>query len=322
MISRRTFAKIGALGTAGLLLSPSAAFGATTSHGLHNLEVAAGLDNAALVGKNLETGAITYYRYPSQQTRSMSEALYADPWLPEHDSDSPSFYGIIGSDDRWQITNTDVHLYRSVCRLQAFRGSEASYGSGAGISKAGIATCAHIIYSQAEGWIDSLFAYPGYNAGNPVGGIAAGTEAIIDKNWFKGFEDVNHDFGMIVCASKPFAHTGYFGFGIFDLNPYLIDSEGVELTGYPGDKPEGTMWTTRAAFLKTSGLGDEVWYLHDCANGESGAPLWIRKTGQVCAVHSTSIIESDQQGVINKGKKLFILETGTLASSRLGVNSD
>jgi glutamyl endopeptidase len=65
---------------------------------------------------------------------------------------------------------------------------------------------------------------------------------------------------MIILKAAP--HGGWNGFGTYNGNGTY------NVTGYPGDKPTGSMW---GMFGTTTSDSDDIFYTLDTAGGQSGS---------------------------------------------------
>jgi glutamyl endopeptidase len=81
---------------------------------------------------------------------------------------------------------------------------------------------------------------------------------------------------MIVLNAPP--HGGNSGWGVYTGGTHTI-------TGYPGDKPSGTMWTDSGA-VSTSG-SYRLCYTIDTAGGQSGSGIADGGGVYVRGIHTT-----------------------------------
>ncbi len=101
----------------------------------------------------------------------------------------------------------------------------------------------------------------------------------IDYDW-RTFE-VNSDIGN---------SAGYFGWTT-SVNP----TNTVQITGYPGDKPNYEMWLAGKQVQEI--YPHYIDYDVDTAAGQSGAPVYMGQFRQVVAIHSRG------NSTVNSGKK-------------------
>jgi glutamyl endopeptidase len=116
---------------------------------------------------------------------------------------------------------------------------------------------------------------PGRNGTElPFGGMSA-TEFWTVQGWGdQGLE--NYDYGAIILPAAFPQDLGFYGFGTFQDEKLF--SATVNIAGYPGDKPKGTMWYD---YRKVGSLtADKVFYAADTAGGQSGACVYILHEGQ------------------------------------------
>lgn len=153
----------------------------------------------------------------------------------------PGLDSVIGPDGRTRVTTTTTYPYRAIAKLSIkYPGSSSTYGcTGWFISPRVLATAGHCVYDSSKGgWASSITAYPGKNgSSNPYGSstghrffsVTGWTE---DGNW-------NYDYGAIQLNSALGDTVGWFGFRWQSSNTF---SGQYTVTGYPCDKPSGTMW--------------------------------------------------------------------------------
>lgn len=71
------------------------------------------------------------------------------------------------------------------------------------------------------------------------------------------------------------------------IDPNLIVGQTANVTGYPGEKPEGTMWTGDGAISYDARL-DMLLHTIDTKPGQSGSPVWLMRNGvaSLVGIHS------------------------------------
>jgi V8-like Glu-specific endopeptidase len=107
--------------------------------------------------------------------------------------------------------------------------------------------------------------------------------------------DQNFDYGAIILPEDLGSRVGTFGYGAFSDS--TLRGQMINVTGYPGDKPSGTMWHDSRVIVSTSPT--KVHYMLDTAGGQSGAPAYIIRDGKryAVAVHAYG-------GVTNSGTRI------------------
>lgn len=184
---------------------------------------------------------------------------------------------IIGNDDRTQVTQTDQYVPRAIASLRiTARDGSQWIGTGWFISPRTLITAGHCVFINGNsdpnrnGWVSSIDVMPGRNGVLKPFGTARSTNFRSVRGWTeKG--DQNHDYGAIILDTPLGVSTGWFGYGVFADNQLV--GVPAHVTGYPGDKPSGTMWQHSLPILSVS--EPKVFYAIDTMGGQSGAAVYI-----------------------------------------------
>ena len=203
----------------------------------------------------------------------------------ENKEDPSRDLSVFGADDRIRITNTRVWPFPLFGQL-----SGDGSCSGTVISRTSIVTAAHCIYNTDQGvkkWTGMTKFHPARN-----GNISPyGTWVAEYRTTFLGW--VQHtgcskgscttdafrwDLAVVTLKKKNGKYigdlTGWAGFR--SLSPDHSTYDQATITGYPGDKPFGTMWKAAncpQGYWKDTAHHPIVRYLCDTAPGSSGSSI-------------------------------------------------
>lgn len=179
---------------------------------------------------------------------------------------------VIGVDGRARVNDTTRYPYRAVVwLLLTFRGGSQYSCTGWFAGAHLVVTAGHCVYDHAMGWATSITVYPARNANQTPYGSETVTRARLRST--SGWVDAGSnkfDYGAIILQRGWKKSIGFFGFRAGDSTS--LQNLGIDLYGYPGDKPEGTLWGMSGAIL---GLNTrKLFYDVDTAGGQSGSPVW------------------------------------------------
>jgi glutamyl endopeptidase len=187
-----------------------------------------------------------------------------------------------GADDRVQVTDTHRYPWSATSSLLiTARDGSQWIGTGWFISPRTLVTAGHCVYipnspvPARNGWVMGIQVLPGRNGTHlPYGSVTASQFWTV-RGWSdKG--DENYDYGAIIVPTAVGETVGTLGFGIYGDDD--LTDRVVNIAGYPGDKPAGTMWYD--ARMIASMNSSKVYYDIDTAGGQSGAAVYLIEDGQ------------------------------------------
>jgi glutamyl endopeptidase len=223
------------------------------------------------------------------------EAMAAEPEAPTavlRDIGEASFPDTVkletvhGEDKRILVEETAKYPYRINASLliTAHDGSQW-IGTGWFISPRTLITAGHCVYIKKsgvpnrDGWVKTIQVMPGRNGSKLPYGSVTSSHFWTVKGWADS-GDENYDYAAIIIPTDLGSKVGTLGFGNYadgELNNTVAN-----VTGYPGDKPSGTMWYDTRGIASVTGT--KVYYDIDTAGGQSGAAVYIIKDGERIAV--------------------------------------
>lgn len=230
--------------------------------------------------------------------------------LGSRERDSPD------SRERVKIDRTLDVPNRWVCRLTvpSVVPTEKGYGAGSGvlISPRHVLTAAHVLVSVDDPGRKTVgdrlrveVARNGHDKPFESIGISGWQ---VDPRWVQkvGNEwrlQPQHDYGLVTLRKDVSGwqerrlgrcRLGFWGIqgtcrttSIVGIDPNQVIGQAANVTGYPGDRAEGTMWSGTGAISYDSRL-DLLIHTIDTKPGQSGAPVWLMSNGAAClaGIHS------------------------------------
>jgi glutamyl endopeptidase len=187
-------------------------------------------------------------------------------------------------DTRAQVNDTTVYPHNSIGQvIMEFPNGKRYAGTGTLLDEYYVLTCAHNLFSYNDGgYATRVDFYPARNGDNyPYGRYSARRfflpqeYAMLhnpDPNEHGVVEDYTQymfDFGLIQL-SQPVGNAGYLG--MYAARDEDLEALQVNITGYPGDKPRGTMWGADGIFDR--GISEEfLFYTISTYRGQSGSAV-------------------------------------------------
>lgn len=193
-------------------------------------------------------------------------------------------------DTRKRVNDTKTAPWNAIGQLVVkFPSGNYGYGTGTLLGGRHVLTAAHVLYLEDEGGraVSARF-YPGKNGVlDPFGGYDM-TSFNIDDEYPQKSEFADYDYALITLSEEVF--PGFANFRLRNVGDDGLENLDVEISGYPMDKPLGTLWTAsgkltavtartlRYRISTTAGqsgsavafFGGESWDIVGIHSGESG----------------------------------------------------
>ena len=177
---------------------------------------------------------------------------------------------VIGPDDRVQVKNTTIPPWARICSLKIKDANGGNWiGTGFLIGKRCVATAGHCVAINKK-WVKEIEVIPGRNGSDKPYGSVISTQFRSTAGWVQN-SDRNFDYGVIILPKNLGEQLGYFGF--VDTSTMDVVGKMVNIAGYPGDKPAGTLWFDSNKI--DSVTSTVLTYKVDTAGGQSGGTAYL-----------------------------------------------
>lgn len=185
---------------------------------------------------------------------------------------------VIGTDERLQITNTTEYPWRCIASLRITAADGSGWiGTGWLVGPRILLTAGHVVYMADQGgWAQQIEIIPGRDGLNFPFGSCIATDFRSVQGWTQN-RDSNFDYGAILLPAENRLgdQLGWFGYQVHTDEE--LAGFNINVSGYPGDKPDGTQWLMSGP-IKTVNERTFVYDI-DTAGGQSGGPVWITFEG-------------------------------------------
>ena len=193
-------------------------------------------------------------------------------------------------DDRVQITNTAIYPWRVQASLLITANDGSQWiGTGWFIGPHTLMTAGHVVFIKnsgvpnRDGWVRSIQVMPGRNGSQLPHGTVTSTNFRSVNGWTLD-GDQTRDYGAIILPTNLGDTVGWLGFGVYSDSD-LLASVG-NISGYPGDKPNGTQWYDARRIASVDAR--KVYYTIDTVGGQSGSAVYriVNGARMAFAIHA------------------------------------
>lgn len=186
-----------------------------------------------------------------------------------------------GTDDRIRIRATSSYPWSAhASLLVTARDGSRWIGTGWFIGPHTLMTAGHVVHITnsgvpgRDGFVQSVQVMPGRDESTMPFGSVTTSDLRTVVGWALG-GNPDYDYGAIILPSDLGGRTGWFGFGAY--SDATLTASTVNISGYPGDKPDGTQWYH---WNRVASVGSrKVYYDVDTFGGQSGSAVYRISSG-------------------------------------------
>lgn len=216
----------------------------------------------------------------------------------------PSY--IFEPDERTQVSNTQVMPYSAIGLIEYTGTAGGNYiCTGFLYEHNTVATAAHCMYTKEpqlgpDGFVYNVYVSFGRNGGTLPFGRCRARQLTVPRRWID-YRDWEFDWAIVKIELGETCRLG--------LQPNVFTLSGIQpidygktqvalMTGYSGDKPEGTQWRRQGSMTVYQGTR-RISHFLDVVGGDSGAPVYRSLNGCPFCVYGIQSSQNDALGQVN-----------------------
>jgi glutamyl endopeptidase len=222
--------------------------------------------------------------------------------------------GIIGKDTRLLIRATTASPFKYICQIRIGMRLERpqSIATGFLIGPRTVMTAGHVVFGQEVGKLYILHGRNGLSKNpNPFGVYAATDYVMSNMAYGTTGNSPSNDYAIIHLHEEVPPELGYWGLSpnttdkigsSFLTTKYLPESIGtqkINLCGYPADKGSEHQYLSYNKTIRFNKEKSELFFMNDVTHGNSGSPIWIRRStdkGGRVLIGITTAVQQNKAG--------------------------